>query len=550
MPGRQLAKRLLPAPGGPIINMSLTLDPSLIKGTAMPNVPSKTKAYSYLRFSTPEQRKGDSYRRQTELAENYAARHGLELDDTFNFHDLGVSAFRGANVATGMLGYFKEAVEAGEIAQGSFLLVESLDRISRQSARRAQRVLEDIIDLGVSVVTLNDGREYSSVSLERDPFELMVSLLTFIRANEESAMKSSRLKGAWGAKRAAADRKPLTSQVPAWMRLDREAGEIKLIPERAAIVERIFRETLDGKGQHLIAADLNRESVEPWGRAKYWQRSYIAKILSNEAVIGNFVPHTLDYVDGKRTRTPQEPVQGYFPAAISEGLWADVRTMNEGKRSRQRGRNANLPVSHMLARLAVCPKCGGTMTRVMKGSRSRPALVCARAKTKAGCTYKSVRIDLVEEAIVGRLPERLRDAPAGERDATLDAGVENARAALGDVADRIERVLDAIEQGGDSRTLTSRLRELEGEYEETRDTLRALEARRAETAGQTVQARIDRLLGTLEPEEGDPLNIPAVNGAMLLVFRKVTVDYRYGVLDFEWQHGGSVELPYSLPEES
>ena len=514
----------------------------------MSNVPAKTKAYSYLRFSTPEQRKGDSYRRQTELAESYAARHGLELDDTFNFHDLGVSAFRGANVATGMLGYFKEAVESGEIAQGSFLLVESLDRISRQSARRAQRVLEDIIDLGVSVVTLNDGRKYSSASLERDPFELMVSLLTFIRANEESAMKSSRLKGVWGAKRAAADRKPLTSRVPAWMRLDRDAGEIQLIPERAAIVERIFRETLDGKGQHLIAADLNREGVEPWGRGSYWQRSYIAKILASEAVIGTFIPHTLDYVDGKRTRTPQEPVQGYFPAALSEELWADVRAMSDGKTSRQRGRNASLPVSHMLARLAVCPKCGGTMTRVMKGSRSRPALVCARAKTKAGCTYKSVRIDIVEDAIVERLPARLRDAPAGERDAALDADVDNARAALGDVADRIDRVLKAIEQGGDSRTLTSRLRDLENEYEETRDTLRHLEARRAGTAGQTVQARLERLLGTLEPGEGGALDVAAVNAAMLLVFSSATVNYEEGLLELIWLHGGQIELPYALPD--
>lgn len=189
------------------------------------------------------------------------------------------------------------------------------------------------------------------------------------------------------------------------------------------------------------------------------------------------------------------------------------------------------------------------MTRVMKGSRSRPALVCARAKTKAGCAYKSVRIDLVEDAIVERLPARLRDAPAGERDATLDAEVANARAAFGSVADKIERLVMAIEQGADSRVLTSRLRQLEGEYEETRDTLRSLEARRTEIAGETVQARLERLLGTLEPQEGDPLDVAAVNAAMLLVFRQVTVDYPSGVLDFEWVHGGHIDLPFLLPED-
>lgn len=37
------------------------------------------KAYSYIRFSSPEQAKGDSYRRQREAAEAYCQANGLEL---------------------------------------------------------------------------------------------------------------------------------------------------------------------------------------------------------------------------------------------------------------------------------------------------------------------------------------------------------------------------------------------------------------------------------------------------------------------------------------
>jgi DNA invertase Pin-like site-specific DNA recombinase len=36
----------------------------------------KPRAYSYLRFSTPEQAQGDSARRQIDLATRYAATHG------------------------------------------------------------------------------------------------------------------------------------------------------------------------------------------------------------------------------------------------------------------------------------------------------------------------------------------------------------------------------------------------------------------------------------------------------------------------------------------
>ena len=35
------------------------------------------RAYSYIRFSTPEQLQGDSFRRQTAMAEKYARDRGL-----------------------------------------------------------------------------------------------------------------------------------------------------------------------------------------------------------------------------------------------------------------------------------------------------------------------------------------------------------------------------------------------------------------------------------------------------------------------------------------
>ncbi len=95
--------------------------------------PRKPRAYSYLRFSTPEQRHGDSFRRQTDAAAKYAAKHGLMLDDSLRLADEGVSAFRGKNAATGKLSEFLEHVESGEVPKGSYLLVENLDRITRQN---------------------------------------------------------------------------------------------------------------------------------------------------------------------------------------------------------------------------------------------------------------------------------------------------------------------------------------------------------------------------------------------------------------------------------
>jgi DNA invertase Pin-like site-specific DNA recombinase len=49
-----------------------------------------TRAYSYIRFSTPEQAKGSSLERQLEASMKYAEAHGLLLDDKLVYRDLGL----------------------------------------------------------------------------------------------------------------------------------------------------------------------------------------------------------------------------------------------------------------------------------------------------------------------------------------------------------------------------------------------------------------------------------------------------------------------------
>ncbi|MBL4858073.1 MAG: recombinase family protein [Erythrobacter sp.] len=138
-----------------------------------------TKVYSYTRFSTPEQAAGDSFRRQTEAARKWAEARGLVLDVKLSFADDGVSAYRGGNVDTDRgLGAFLFACQQGLVERGSYLLVESLDRISRMSPRKAQRLLDDIVDSGITVVTLNDGQEYTAERLdsERDTARINAAL--------------------------------------------------------------------------------------------------------------------------------------------------------------------------------------------------------------------------------------------------------------------------------------------------------------------------------------------------------------------------------------
>ena len=139
------------------------------------------KVYSYTRWSTPEQAKGDSGRRQSSAAEAWAAERGMVLDTALAISDEGVSAYRGANVGEDRgLGRFIYACQQGLVERGSILLVENLDRLSRAEPLTAQHQFMGVVLQGVTIVTLQDGQEYSQERMAREPWAGCVAAATAV----------------------------------------------------------------------------------------------------------------------------------------------------------------------------------------------------------------------------------------------------------------------------------------------------------------------------------------------------------------------------------
>lgn len=120
------------------------------------------------------------------------------------------------------------------------MLVENLDRLSRESALNAQSLLTQIVLAGITIVTLSDRRTYSIDELRRDPMDLIYALINFIRANEESELKSFRGKASWSAKRAIAESEPITASCPRWLSLNKNDKTFSIIPARVNVVRDIF----------------------------------------------------------------------------------------------------------------------------------------------------------------------------------------------------------------------------------------------------------------------------------------------------------------------
>ena len=116
--------------------------------------------------------------------------------------DIGISAFKGANVQSGALGQFLAAVKAGNVERGSYLLVESLDRLSREEILPAHTLFLSIVQAGINLVTLADKRVYRAKSTNL--VDMITSLVIMERAHEESKTKSLRVGAAWKQKRSKA----------------------------------------------------------------------------------------------------------------------------------------------------------------------------------------------------------------------------------------------------------------------------------------------------------------------------------------------------------
>ena len=405
------------------------------------------KAYSYIRFSRPEQMRGDSLRRQKEAAEKWAAENGHVIDESLT--DLGVSAYRGLNRIKGALGGFLALVEKGEVPRGSLLIIESLDRFSRQGVLEVLPRFIDLLQAGIIVVTLIDRQVYSAERIEAEPMALFGSLMVIMRAHEESRTKATRLSESWANKRKVASDKVITARVPGWLEVRTVDGKrrIEFKPGAREIIRRIFSETVGGHGKRQVGQKLKAANYPTFNRGKDWHPSYIQKVLENRAVFGEMQCYRLD--EESRRVTAGAPIANYYPAAVTEG---DFIRANTAKASRKisGGKPLAEGAVNLLRGLAYC-SCGSRMMRENKGPPPKGGahLVCADAR-RGRCTHgRRWKVDWAEDLVLersSRINVRRLLAPAVESGPVplTAADLENR---VADLSGRLTRIMDSVERG-------------------------------------------------------------------------------------------------------
>lgn len=423
------------------------------------------KLYSYIRWSTDKQTGNTSLERQTEKAKQYAAIHGLEYVQLL---DAGVSAFRAKNSTSGKLAGFISAVESGVIPSDSWLYVENLDRLSRADATTANELFLRLLRMGLTLVTGMDGKTFTRDSVNQNPTDLMLSILLFMRANEESLTKQKRafettLKLIERYRSGLPVNIKSAGSSPWWIDASGPNNEaVKQHPIHFKAAKEAVRLLLSGWGNYRVTNYLNDNSElypPPAGKKSKnerkevrWTVPNIKKMRLNRALMGEKVL-TLNNIT--------HHLENYFPPVCTSAEFArlqDVASNNKMPQGEQK------KVITLLSGMGIlrCGHCGGAMTSSSKQGKIR--YMCESGKKRmSSCRAWSVSGELVERCLLQPLITGYISLVMDKQDSeqSISGLIDSKRGELEAIQSQIDNTTTAISMGGNLGSLVAMLQGFE-----------------------------------------------------------------------------------------
>lgn len=467
--------------------------------------------YPYVRFSSIEQQKGDSVRRQINAIRAYAKNNGYKLNEAMELQDLGLSAYKGSNHKStdSGLGRFLEAIEQGGIPTdgSSYLCVEQLDRLSREQVLDALDLFKRILSKNVNIITLMDNRVYTKESLN-DFMSLMYSLMIMHQAFLESEKKSERIKAAFQGrleKIKNGGNAKYSSAIPNWLdEIEPKSGIFKE-NKHAETIRKIFTMVLHGYSLNEVARILNAENIPRITRNNYknatgiWSGSIISHIIKNRCTLGHLDLYyrlkSTNEEKGKKTLV--ETIENYYPAIISETCFIIANEfVKERRLTHESGRKTN---DNLFTGLLFCGDClqrihfETDVKKLKNFTKKYKCLKCTSKRFKKGCNAITIQYDEFEEGF-----PKLKYFETGARR-------ENRRILR-------ERKIKEIEAEAEVLKLTKLIKDLNNEILKNEDinishfvnTLSNLE-RRLDTA--RMKSKETRLMATFEENRGREIEI-------------------------------------------
>jgi DNA invertase Pin-like site-specific DNA recombinase len=438
-------------------------------------------AFSYERVSSGQQLQGGGLDRQAGMAAVWCQQHGFTLDTGLDLSDKGRSAFRGEHLRKGALGAFLALAERGELGDQPVLLIEAVDRLSRQEPIDAlQQIFFRLVSNGVAIVDLEDGLIYDKASLNGDALIMLV--LKCKAAHDYSRRLGRRLAAHWaqaheGFRTGTRVHRGGNGGVrPHWLTLAPDGAAWELIPERAEIVRQMF-DLLQEAGLAVAAKRLNAAGhLTCTGRP--WSADSIRRTASDPAVAGRLrINHDASLesdrahrrwltakeaaaAKGQPFRDPEpkrievELIPNFYPAVISQELFDATQRLLKERKNDPKSRSNRSTIGHsFLQGMTTCIKGGsmGVTTSAPSGKPMRHYLRCRRRLDGRACDCggRGWYLPDIHAHVAARLTRHVIDEaalPGADRTAELDQIQGQLKAAEQQLAAARQAVSNATEK--------------------------------------------------------------------------------------------------------
>lgn len=344
----------------------------------------KTRAAAYCRVSTDSEDQANSFAAQLKYYTDFI-RGNTDFEFVDIYADEGITG-----TCVNKRDEFKRMMKDAANGKIDRIFVKSVSRFARNSLECIESIRK-LANYGVTVLFENDNIDTKTMNSE---------LILYVKsafAQMEAMSGSKRV--ATAVRMRMENGECVATHAPFGYEFT-EKGVLKIIPEQAEIVRRIFDLYLAGNGSNRIVEILNNEGV-PSVNGK-WTTVGVRYILTNEKYIGDTL-HQKTYtpqIFPLRNRSNNGAVDQFYVENTHEAIVS--REVFEAAQQRMR-RNPNMPKAEKSQRLfdkmIFCEECGWAYkAKMLRGVRY---WVCSRKSTAGhSCGGQNVREEEIKEAFV------------------------------------------------------------------------------------------------------------------------------------------------------
>ena len=358
------------------------------------NSPAKLRVAAYARVSTSSDAQETSYESQCIYYTNY-----ISTNPSWTF--AGIYADEGiSGTTTKNREEFNKMIEDCKAHKIDMIITKSISRWARNTIDSLQyiRLLKD---LNITVLF-----EKENINTMDESGEFLITVMSSLAQQESGSISANVRMGIQYQMQQGKGRLNTTC----FLGYAKEDDQLKIVPDEAVTIRRIYREYLEGFSPCMIANRLASDNIlSPAGKPN-WYQSTVVSILSNEKYCGDlllqkyYVP---DFLTHRVVKNEGQLPQYYIEDAHDPIIPKEVFYQVQGELQRRSVHNGKIRFgsgSSLKGRL-VCGKCGNILKRYKKGNEI--LWICKDRSLRLHAAVHDGEIKQIDQMIVS-IDQRLK----------------------------------------------------------------------------------------------------------------------------------------------